>query len=79
MIKDCNVLRGMAKAGHIKLPAEFGKKVRHWTGQMVKVCYVDSGDSMSFEHNGKKYEVRYLDGCFNPFVFAAHEPSPAFV
>ena len=61
----------MAKNGLILLHKDTGKKVRHWSGQMVTAYYVDDvceGVKKPFEFRGRKYTLKYFSGCFNPFV-----------
>lgn len=74
-------LRAMAKRGLITLSPDTGLKVQHWTGQEVTACYISAGP-YNFEYKGKKYGVRYFDGCFNPFVVCLNEDpkhKPSFV
>jgi hypothetical protein len=60
----------MARAGFVKLHADTGKEVCHWTGQIVTACYVDGiGSSLEpFVYKGRHYRLKYYDGCFSPFV-----------
>ena len=74
-------LRAMAKRGLITLSPDTGRKVKHWTGQIVTACYISEGPR-EFTYKGKKYGIRYFDGCFNPFVVCLNEDSknkPSFV
>lgn len=69
-----SLLQGMAKAGLIVLHGDTGKQVRHWTGRTVKALYVSDvrpGVAQPFEFRGRKYKLRYFDGCFCPFVVPA--------
>ena len=78
-------LRAMARAGFIVLGDEFGKQVRHWTGRLVKVWYVeDAGPALehwwsSFEFKGVRYRLRYVSGCFKPFVCREDATMPEWV
>lgn len=66
------VLRAMARAGLIKLHPHTGRKVRHWSGQTVTAHYVDDtcpGVGRRFEFQGRQYQLKYLEGCFFPFIF----------
>jgi hypothetical protein len=76
------VLRAMQKAGHICFAPDTGKKVRHWSGATVTAVYVDGppdGKPNQFEFGGIEWELRYIDGCFYPFVCLAGSKSPSFV
>jgi hypothetical protein len=82
VVTDIQTLRGMAKAGHIKLDPATGKKVNHWTGQPIKACYIDDAVGPThFTYRGAKYRIKYFDGCFNPFVVEDVSDSelPSFV
>lgn len=90
IIQDMKLLREMAKAGHIVLHEDTGKKVRHWTGQMVTAYYIDgvmtnSSWKFRFRHltirgKGVDYAIKYFDGCFCPFVVMLDgDLGPAFV
>lgn len=58
MVRDVNVLKGMATADKLVYPVDKG----HY--------YVDEENrSRSFEYKGSNYRIEYLDGCFYPFVF----------
>jgi hypothetical protein len=70
VVPDLASLKAMARAGLIRLHADTGQKVRHWTGRMVTAFYVDgtgSGDE-PFVYKGRHYRLKYFDGCFSPFV-----------
>jgi len=74
LVPPSRTIRALAKAGFVELDASFGKKVRHWTGRLVTVYYVeDAGPKLpnwycGFEYRGRQYRLRYFDGCFKPFV-----------
>lgn len=78
-VTDGRTLSAMNRAGFIVWSRS---TVRHWTGRPVKVCYVDAGPNIDrfdrFTYHGEQYELRYLDGCFNPFVFKVGAKAPAF-
>jgi hypothetical protein len=75
MITNMRTLRATAKAGHIKLHRDTGFRVRHWLGPWVRAVYVNGLDSKRrFRYRGQDYELRYLEGCFSPFVFHAKYP-----
>ena len=76
-IKD---LRKMAKLGLIELHADTGKKVSHWTGAETTAFYIEKALVRTpFEYKGRKYDVRYFSGCFDPFVWPVDVPAPSFV
>jgi hypothetical protein len=65
LINDGRTLRAMSKAGHFKYPVDKGHK------------YVDEEKNPSnFEYRGQRYKIKYLDGCFYPFVFLNFQDSP---
>jgi hypothetical protein len=67
VVPDVRTLKAMAKAGLIKLHADTGKKVRHWTGRMVTAFYVDGiGSGEPFVYKGRHYRRKYFD---EPFVY----------
>lgn len=82
VVSSMPMLRGMQKAGLIEFNHATGKKVRHWTGQIVKAYYVNGPGPKHpeasrgrlyvsvapFEYRKKMYRLRFLDGCFCPFV-----------
>lgn len=81
MITDGRILRNMTKAGFIEWKPMME---RHWTGQTVKRCWVAPGPKLNnwfdvFEYRGREYRLRYVDGCFHPFVFRLGDNPPAFV
>lgn len=61
IIKDLRTLNAIAK----KYRLNFSKTHKYYLGRAHK-----KGESLpySFEHNNKKYELKYFDGCFNPFL-----------
>lgn len=81
MITDGRTLRAMTKRGLI---VWYPCLERHWTGLTVKRCHVQPGAKLEdwyqeFEYRGRQYRLRYVDGCFHPFVFEAGARPPAFV
>jgi len=70
----------MAKLGLIELHADTGMLVGHWSGGETRAFYIEKALVRTpFEYEGRKYDVRYFDGCFNPFVWPADVKSPGFV
>lgn len=62
MIRDGRVLKAMARLGKIEHPIDKGQK------------YVDCSaevEMYGFYYKGKEYKIKYLDGCFYPFVYKA--------
>lgn len=73
IVKGISTLKRMAKAGHITLHPQTGTKVKTlYSNQSILCCYIDDGKT-TFEFEGKKYGVKYFDGCFNPFVVERDE------
>jgi len=61
----------MEKQGLIILDHNTGRTVTHWSGAPTKAFYIEdraAGVPSVFPFRGKTYEVKYFDGCFNPFV-----------
>ena len=67
MVREIGTLKAMEKQGLIELHEHTGKKVTWYYGD-VTAWYVQDGQR-SFEFRGKKYESKYVDGCFYPFIF----------
>ena len=67
IIKDLRLLKRMQKNGHITLHPQTGKTVT-WYGQKSKAWYVDDATSYVFDFEGQRYELKYFDGCFYPFI-----------
>lgn len=81
MVTNPRTLRAMARAGWILW--EDGRE-RHWTGLTVKRRHVQPGPklddwSQTFCYRGHDYRLRYVDGCFHPFVFRVGARIPEFV
>lgn len=81
MITNTRTLRAMAKRGLIEWAPRLE---RHWTGYTVKRLHVQPGPKLqnwydTFRYRGKEYRLRYVDGCFHPFVFRVDAQIPAFV
>ena len=64
LIENIKTLKSLAAANKIIWPKDVNSKG-------YKFRYVDEIDSIGsrFEHNGKKYELRYHSGCFYPYVY----------
>lgn len=65
IVNDTRTLKMLAKAGKIVWP------VLTNNSQKIPFKYVDEieGVGASFEHNGKKYRLKYHSGCFYPYVY----------
>jgi len=80
IITDIPTLRAMARQSGLVLHEDTGKKVRHWTGQMVTACYVSGDGPQTITWQGKQYRLEYFDGCFRPFVVeVGNSNKPGFV
>lgn len=81
IVTDPRILRGMTKAGLIEWNEHATD--RHWTGREVRRIWVRPGAKLEneydFTYRGKRYRLRYFDGCFHRFVCRAGVPGPAFV
>lgn len=67
-IRDLSTLKKLEKAGYITLHHHTGKTVNGLFGP-VKAWYIQDNTASSFEHDNRKFEIEYVDGCFYPFVF----------
>lgn len=80
MVTNERTLRALAKAGFILWEPY---RERHWTGLWVKRKHVRRGPNFppdnTFKLHGREYYLRYVDGCFYPFVFRVGEQVPSFV
>ncbi len=81
MVTNPRTLRALTKAGFIEWRDEIE---RHWTGSPIKRRWVHAGPKLAnwwetFSFNRRQYRLRYVDGCFHPFVFRADERPPSFV
>jgi len=81
MVTNPRTLRAMAKQGFIEW--QDGRE-RHWTGLMAKRRWVHAGPKLdawyqTFTYRGNEYRLRYLDGCFHPFVFKVGARVPDFI
>lgn len=81
MITNPRTLRAMARQGFITWSSGVD---RHWTGLKVKRYWVGEGPKLvpwyaNFTYRGRDYRLRYVDGCFHPFVFRADTQPPSFV
>jgi hypothetical protein len=81
MIIDGRILAGMTRQGFI---VWHDGRERHWTGQTIKRRHVEPGPKLVhwwdvFAYRGRYYRLRYVDGCFHPFVFHVGTQPPAFV
>jgi hypothetical protein len=67
IIRDKRTLRGMSAKGHIVWPVvnHRGKHTEHpYINDEKNGVYLPT----RFEYNGKKYQIKYMDGCIYPFV-----------
>lgn len=67
IVKNIRTLKGMEKEGLITLHPQTGTKVQ-WYGQWGTAWYVDDYKNPTFEYKGKKYEGKYVSGCFYPYI-----------
>jgi len=78
VVNDMRILKGMEKAGLIKLDGQTGTKITGlYSDKKFTCCYIDCavGNSI-FEYKGKKYQVKFVSGCFCPYVFEYEENKP---
>jgi hypothetical protein len=81
MVTNTRTLKAMATKGLIEWQPGIE---RHWSGLPVRRLHVQPGPKLTnwydtFKYRGKEYRLRYVDGCFHPFVFATDARPPAFV
>lgn len=55
----------MAKQGKIEWPAQIANE------DHSRFHYVGNKTQAEFSYHGNTYKVRFVDGCFCPFVFKA--------
>lgn len=67
IVKDTATLKMLAKAGKIIWPVLINWPVSKKPYPAYVKDIQDVGDS--FTHNGIQYELRYLSGCFIPYLF----------
>jgi len=67
-VRNLNTLKAMERAGHIKLHRQTGSKITGLYRREKFTCYYVDEGSYSFDYKGKKYGVKYFDGCFCPYV-----------
>lgn len=81
IVRDYRTLRGMERQGFIVCRDGYE---RHWTGRTVRNYFVSVGPKLRnwwdvFTYRGKRYQIKYFDGCFHPFVTRVGAQLPAFV
>lgn len=81
LVTDGRTLRGMTKAGFIVWTPGVD---RHWTGLKARRYFVESGPKLKnwydvFDYRGQSYRLRYVDGCFHPFVHRMGIQGPSFI
>jgi hypothetical protein len=71
VVDNISVLKGMEKKGLIKFHPQTGTKIIGLYSNKKFTCYyIDEAVGRSrFTYNDKEYIVKYVDGCFCPFVF----------
>ena len=78
IIKNIRTLEGMAKQGLIKLHNQTGIKIKGlYGGKSFTCCYVDDrceGVPSTFLYKGNWYELKYVSGCFMPYVVGIAPP-----
>ena len=72
LVHNITALKGMQKAGLIKFHEQTGTKITGLYGGKSFTCtYVDDlceGVYAPFEYKGNKYRLKYVSGCFMPYV-----------
>lgn len=70
MVRNMNTLKMLEKANLIKFHYQTGTKISGLYDNKLFTCYyIDSSTSTRFTYKNKSYEVKYLSGCFCPYVF----------
>lgn len=82
IVTDARVLKAMVRRGFIVWNQHATD--RHWTGATVRRIWVQPGEALEnwydiFAYKGVRYRLRYVDGCFHPFVHRMDREAPAFV
>lgn len=73
VVKEMHTLHKLAKAKLIELHAQTGKKVGSAVGGQVYAWYIDEYTSPVWEFEGVDYRIKWMDGCFCPFVMEYRE------
>ena len=69
VLTDMRILKGMEKQGLIRFCRDTGKKVSvHFSDKRRIACYIEDGPTF-FVYHKIKYQTKFVDGCFYPFVF----------
>ena len=70
-IRNLNTLKALKNANLIKFCEQTGTKICGLYSSKLFTCYYidDAIGSSRFTFNGKNYIVKYVDGCFFPYVF----------
>ena len=69
-VTNIKSLRKMEAIGFITLHPQTGTKITGLYSNKKFTCYYIDDGKPEFEYNGKKYAVKYVSGCFCPYVFS---------
>ena len=81
VVTDYRTLKAMERRGFIV--CKDGRE-RHWSGLTAHNFFVSEGPALKywftpFTYKGVDYQLKYIDGCFHPFVHRLDMRPPAFV
>jgi|CXWL01.1.fsa_nt_gi hypothetical protein len=69
VIQDMTVLKAMQRRGLIRFHEDTGKLVGQlFSNRKAKAYYIDGGPRTVFDYDDSRYQIKYFDGCFCPFV-----------
>lgn len=79
-VQNIALLKGMQKANLIKFDNQTGTKITGLYDRRKFTCYYidEAVGSSVFEYKGGIYEVAYISGCFNPYVFHLTEVNACY-
>lgn len=74
VVTSIPLLKKYAKQGLLVLHHQTGNKITGlYSNEKFTCCYIES--SKSFEDDGYKYQEKYFDGCFQPYLIRAYDKS----
>jgi len=73
-VRNLNTLKAMQKLNLIEFCEQTGKQITGLYDSKKFTCYYIDGEGKAskgrqFTYKNKQYEVRFVSGCFNPYVF----------
>lgn len=67
IVSEVPLLKSLSKQGYLKLHPQTGKKITGlYSNEKFTCYYIDEAKTFTF--NGYKYQEKYFDGCFCPYL-----------